>query len=201
MKKYILMFSLLLGCDSSFSEDALKFSCLNIPHRYVAMVSENANKGVFDDSEEALIGISRDEIINNIIAYRKIGKSDFDTLLIYPEPHDMKLKSSDILSSRDQDNTYLKADIYTSYRRLYENRVPKSWLLVNGEDNSLIWVASCNLSGIKDDISGCTFETNISGFGVSYSLNNENITLHKEYEKFIEKKITEWSKCDIQNNS
>lgn len=134
--------------------------------------------------------------MKNIADYKKIGRSDFDSVLIYPEPHDMNLKSQDILSSRRPDNIYFTADAYTHYQRLYENRVPKSWLLVERQNNTLVWIASCRVSGFNDDITGCRFESNIADLGVGYRLSNANITLKEKYEEFLQKKIGEWNTCE-----
>jgi len=38
----------------------------------------------------------------------------------------------------------------------------------------------------------CNFKTNVAGFGVGYSLKNENISLAGEFEEYIFHKINEW---------
>lgn len=158
MKIYILIVFFLFGCDALQSEKNVKFGGMEIPRKYVVMGPGDGSKGVYDDSGDILVALFHDEIIGYVSGYKNEFRGNFDTIIIYPEPHDTVLRSKNILSSYRFDNIYFVQDIYTPYRRLYENKVKKSWLLVSGQDNALVWVASCSAMGMKDEVDICFFE-------------------------------------------
>lgn len=53
-------------------------------------------------------------------------------------------------------------------------------------------VATCRKSGIAADIDACDFQNNIESYGVTFHIENGNITLAEEYLSFLAKKLEGW---------
>lgn len=185
----LLSVSVPVGCGASF--DMVTFGNLNIPESYVLHESGDVPKGVFDESSQTIALIMPEEEIQaSIPEYQAKQKgSKAVSLVLYEEPLHLPAISASVWSGLDAGASAVKEDRYTSYIRHY--RDGDSWLLAN-ENTEL--VALCRKSGITGEIEICEFMANVRGFGVKYYLQNQNISLAKQFENYVADKLTVWSK-------
>ncbi len=174
---------------------SVEFSGLIIPKKYVLQAPENNSKGVYDD-EEIPIGLVIDEedVKRNIPEYQIAARGSRKlSLVVYQGPVDIKGISDSVLSGYSSDKVRFGPDKYSQNKRYY--RSADNWLLVSDDNGQRLLVAQCSRTGIFGNVVGCDFKKNINGYGISYHLENSNITLTKKFDEFIASKIESWKEA------
>jgi hypothetical protein len=191
--RYWLFVGLLMttsGCDAK--SGIIKFSDLNIPEKYVLHAPSDGPKGVFDDKDiNIALVLNEDEIKEFIPQYliEKRGTKEL-SIVINKKAYDLNAISNSILSSYEITEGNFSTDKYSPNKRLY--RYSDSWLMVTVVNNQPHLVAQCRKSGLTGDVEICDFKKNVNGYGISYHLENDNISLAEEFEKFVLWKIERW---------
>lgn len=180
------------GCSSD--SELVDFDLLKIPKEHVLHAPTEGQNGVFDDEDMNIaLVVSEDEIKLTVPQYQieKRGKQEL-SFVIAKSVIDLNAVSDSVLSSFVANSTQVKSDKYLPYERLY--RSYDSWLLVSSKDGNRFLEAQCRRSGLTGDVEICDFKKNISGYGVSFHLENSNIALINEFEEFLTAKIESWQK-------
>ena len=196
MVKYIsLLFALLLlfGCSKGSSPDSVVFFGLVIPSNNLSSKSFGEIEGSLDSSDGMIaLNIDESEVERKISNY--ISQDDLRQTLIlvlYGSTLDLQKLSIEVLGELAQADSSPTTDNYLPYSRFY--RTGSSWILSDERDGSYTYIASCQRTGVRADVDVCTFSSNISGYGVEYSLTGDNIRLANEIEQFIGFKLEEWA--------
>ncbi|MDZ7871132.1 MAG: hypothetical protein U5L02_18355 [Rheinheimera sp.] len=191
MKIYTFLIAITLYSVNSNGAPNL-FGGLKIPKENINSSTFISDDDVYDDStgSESIL-LRKKDLVNYGLSYDLADDEEFVSLMLYIEVMDIT-KISKSLKSDLNANYSAKKDKYTNETRLYNTK--EHWLLQDKKGNL---IASCYIGSsivneeIKDaDI--CNFISNIKGFGVEYSLTNENIGKYKYFEKYLADKIDSW---------
>jgi hypothetical protein len=196
---FVMICSTFVTCVACSEEkEQTKFESLKIPNEYVIQAPSDGPTGIYDDQDiSILLGISDVEIQKSIPHWEiaNVGNKE-QSFIIHRSLMDLFNLVRVLAPSALENPQKFVADSYlegTSRLVLTYNR----WLLVSEEGNQNEFRALCRSGvGIDRKYDVCDFKTNIDGFGVGYSLKNENISLAREFEEYIFQKINEWKVVD-----
>lgn len=188
----VVVVLVLLGCEAK--SKFVNFENLVIPREYILHASEDGPKGIYDDTVNDIALIIPEVEIQKAIPQYELSHrgSEEDSFVLYAVELNLKDVSESVLEDFGGENPRYEKDPYTTFMRLYRPSI--GWALVDKKEDKEKLVALCSRSGMHDDIDSCDFDQNIAGYGITYHLENNNIALISEYERFLAKKIEEWRK-------
>lgn len=192
MKNWLFIGVIMVASSCSADPQYVDFGELRIPQKYVLLAPGDSPKGVFDDEDIDIALVVDEEEVKSAVPRYEIEERGSRELsfVINQKPFDLIAISDSVLSGVVGGMAESVPDKYSSNKRVY--RFSDSWVLVSENSNQRQLVAQCMRSGIAGNVEGCTFSKNINGYGVSYHLENQNLSLTQEFEKFIAQKIEAW---------
>ena len=195
MKQWISVFLILASSACSSDSVSTTFDKLEIPKEYVLLAPTTNSNGIYDDDISIALVVSEREIEGSIPQYEIEDRGGEElSLVLYLTPLNLSAISHSAFSDYREDFPETVADKYLpNKRRIY--RATDRWLLLYEDGNKKQFVARCRRGlTIAGNIDTCRFKKNINGYGVSYHLENNNISLASEFEQFLCEKIESWKK-------
>lgn len=191
MKIYTFLFAITLYSVNS-SGDPILFGGLKIPKENINLSTFISDEDLYDDStgSESIL-LRKKDLVNYGLSYDLNDDEAFVSLMLYVEVTDITKISKSLKSDLNADYSAQK-DKYTNETRLYNTK--ERWLLQDKKGNV---IASCYIGNsiVNGEIKYtdiCNFISNVNGFGVEYSLSDENIGKYRYLEKYLAKKIDTW---------
>ena len=183
------IFLLPMGCGAE--PEFIKFQGLRIPLDNVLHALESNLNDLLDDENTSIAIVIPEEEIKGAVSEYQLETSRIRevSFLIHRKALKLEQISESVLSTK-ANSVNEEIDIYLPYTRLY--RSPESWLLVSENDQNRTLVAQCRRTGIAREVDLCEFRANLNGFGVSYDLRNNNISLSEDFKEFLTNKLESW---------